>query len=60
MVPILVDEEMHPHKMGLANYIQALEEEKKKIQVFSRDLPLSLELVTHGKQNKTNHALFSY
>ncbi|XP_058772183.1 transcription factor HHO3-like [Vicia villosa] len=39
---------MHLHKMGLANYIQALEEEKKKIQVFSRDLPLSLELVTQA------------
>lgn len=52
MVPIQLDQEMHPHKMGLANYIQALEEEKKKIQVFPIDLPLSLELVTQGKQNK--------
>ncbi|GAU44373.1 hypothetical protein TSUD_241860 [Trifolium subterraneum] len=34
--------------MGFHDYIQALQEEKKKIQVFPRDLPLSLELVTQA------------
>lgn len=29
-------------------YIEALEEEQKKIQVFQRELPLCLELVTQG------------
>jgi hypothetical protein len=37
------------HKMDFHDYIQALQEEKKKIQVFPRDLPLSLDLVTQGK-----------
>lgn len=39
---------MQPHKMGSREYIQALEEERKKIQVFPRELPLSLELVTQA------------
>nr|QSD99675.1 MYB family transcription factor [Melilotus albus] len=43
MVPMQFD-----HKMGFRDYILALEEEKKKIQVFPRDLPLSLELVTQA------------
>lgn len=29
-------------------YIDALEQERTKIQVFSRELPLCLELVTQG------------
>lgn len=29
-------------------YVEALEEEQKKIQVFQRELPLCLELVTQG------------
>lgn len=29
-------------------YAEALEEEKRKIQVFQRELPLCLELVTQG------------
>lgn len=29
-------------------YVEALEEEKRKIQVFQRELPLCLELVTQG------------
>lgn len=29
-------------------YIDALEEERRKIQVFQRELPLCLELVTQG------------
>jgi len=39
-------------KMGFPDYIQALEEERRKIQVFCKELPLSLELVTQG--NSTN------
>ncbi|KAJ1385271.1 SANT/Myb domain [Sesbania bispinosa] len=39
---------MHPQKMGFRDYIEALEEERKKIQVFPRELPLSLELVTQA------------
>ena len=29
-------------------YIEALEEERRKINVFQRELPLCLELVTRG------------
>lgn len=35
-------------KMGLREYIEALEEERRKIQVFPKELPLSLELVTQA------------
>jgi len=52
MVSMQFKDNMHPHKMEFRDYILALEEEKKKIQVFPRDLPLSLELVTQGKQNQ--------
>ncbi|KAK2429804.1 myb transcription factor family protein [Trifolium repens] len=34
--------------MDFHDYIKALQEEKKKIQVFPRDLPLSLDLVTQA------------
>lgn len=34
--------------MGISDYIQALEEEHRKIQVFSKELPLSLELVSQA------------
>ncbi|KAI9092086.1 hypothetical protein K1719_028021 [Acacia pycnantha] len=34
--------------MGLSDYIEALESERSKILVFSKDLPLSLDLVTHS------------
>lgn len=30
------------------DYIEALEEERRKIQVFQRELPLCLELVSQG------------
>lgn len=30
------------------DYIEALEQEKRKIQVFERELPLCLELVSRG------------
>jgi hypothetical protein len=39
---------MQRFKMGFSDYIQALEEERRKIQVFPKELPLSLELVTQG------------
>lgn len=32
----------------MQNYIEALEEERRKILVFERELPLCLELVTQG------------
>ncbi|KAK7343899.1 hypothetical protein VNO77_13005 [Canavalia gladiata] len=35
-------------KMEFPHYIQALEEERRKIQVFPKELPLSLELVTQA------------
>ena len=31
-----------------SEYVEALEEERRKIQVFERELPLCLELVTQG------------
>ncbi|XP_057732215.1 transcription factor HRS1-like [Arachis stenosperma] len=34
--------------MGSRDYIQALEHERRKIQVFSKELPLSLDLVTQA------------
>lgn len=45
-------EKMHHHHggLGLRGYVKALEEERRKIQVFQRELPLCLELVTHGNQ----------
>ncbi|ESW25344.1 hypothetical protein PHAVU_003G028000 [Phaseolus vulgaris] len=39
---------MLPLKMGFREYIEALEEERRKIQVFPKELPLSLELVTQA------------
>ncbi|XP_027360963.1 transcription factor HHO3-like [Abrus precatorius] len=41
-------EKMQPQKMGFREYIEALEEERRKIQVFPKELPLSLELVTQA------------
>ncbi|RDX73093.1 Transcription factor HHO3 [Mucuna pruriens] len=41
-------EKMQRLKMGFPDYIQALEAERRKIQVFSKELPLSLELVTQA------------
>ena len=34
--------------MDLSNYADALDRERQKIQVFQRELPLCLELVTRG------------
>ncbi|XP_061366800.1 transcription factor HHO3-like [Gastrolobium bilobum] len=42
-------------KMGFPNYIQALEEERRKIQVFPKELPLSLELVTQAIEACRQH-----
>ncbi|KAI9071466.1 hypothetical protein K1719_046575 [Acacia pycnantha] len=39
---------MQRQKMGFREYVEALEEERQKIQVFSRELPLSLELVSQA------------
>ncbi|CAL0318115.1 unnamed protein product [Lupinus luteus] len=44
----LFAEKMHPQNMEFRDYIEALEEERKKIQVFNKELPLSLELVTQA------------
>jgi len=41
--------------MGFREYIEALEEERRKIQVFPKELPLSLELVTQGNTLKQRH-----
>ncbi|XP_050372933.1 transcription factor HHO3-like [Argentina anserina] len=41
-----ITEEMQGSKLGL--YVKGLEEEKLKIQVFQRELPLCLELVTQA------------
>lgn len=38
-------------------YVEALEEERRKIQVFQRELPLCLELVTQGLSWKLFHLL---
>ena len=35
--------------MGFREYIEALEVERKKIQVFQRELPFCLELVNQSK-----------
>lgn len=41
--------EDHTQKMKRCHeYVEALEVEQKKIQVFQRELPLCLELVTQG------------
>ncbi|WOL18493.1 hypothetical protein Cni_G27290 [Canna indica] len=34
-----------------SDYVHALEEERKKIQVFQRELPLCMQLVTHAIEN---------
>ncbi|KAF7827848.1 transcription factor HHO3-like [Senna tora] len=39
---------MQRQKMEFRDYIEALEQERLKIQVFSKELPLSLELVTQA------------
>lgn len=41
-------------------YIEALEEERRKVQVFERELPLCLELVNHGEEHKSNFTFISY
>ncbi|KAK7279562.1 hypothetical protein RJT34_24615 [Clitoria ternatea] len=41
-------EQMQRLNMGFSDYIKALEEERCKIQVFPKELPLSLELVTQA------------
>ncbi|KAI4357854.1 hypothetical protein L6164_001777 [Bauhinia variegata] len=41
-------EKMQRQKMGLREYIEALEVERRKIEVFQRELPFSLELVTQA------------
>lgn len=44
-----MDGHNHTEKMQRCqDYIQALEKERCKIQVFERELPLCLELVTQG------------
>jgi len=46
--------EYYPEKMqhhgglGFREYVDALEKERHKIQMFQRELPLCLELVTQG------------
>ncbi|XP_028795386.1 transcription factor HHO3-like [Neltuma alba] len=39
---------MQRQKMGFPEYIEALEEERLKIQMFAKELPLSLELVSQA------------
>lgn len=39
---------MQASRLGFRDYVKALEEERHKIQVFQRELPLCLELVTQG------------
>lgn len=41
-------EEMQASKLGFRDYVKALEVERQKIQVFQRELPLCLELVTQA------------
>lgn len=41
-------EKMQASRLGFRDYVKALEEERHKIQVFQRELPLCLELVTQG------------
>ena len=40
--------------MDYRDYVEALEEERRKIQVFHRELPLSLHLVTQGNDFISN------
>ncbi|KAI4386460.1 hypothetical protein MLD38_004391 [Melastoma candidum] len=42
---------MDPHAQRMRSYIDALEEEKHKIQVFHRELPLCLDLVNKAIEN---------
>ncbi|PQQ09639.1 myb family transcription factor EFM [Prunus yedoensis var. nudiflora] len=41
-------EQMQASRLGFRDYVKALEEERHKIQVFQRELPLCLELVTQA------------
>ena len=51
-------EKMQSQKMGSRDYIEALEEERRKIEVFQRELPLCLELVTQGIISIHNYITF--
>ncbi|KAI4381431.1 hypothetical protein MLD38_007501 [Melastoma candidum] len=42
---------MDPHTQRMRSYVDALEEEKRKIQVFHRELPLCLDLVNKAIEN---------
>lgn len=46
--------------LGLRYYMEALEVEKLKIQVFQRELPLSLELVNQGSYPFRFLAFYSF
>ncbi|EPS74096.1 hypothetical protein M569_00661, partial [Genlisea aurea] len=43
-----VHRDLSGKSVGCEDYMQALEEERRKILVFQRELPLCLELVTHA------------
>lgn len=41
-------EKMNYSGLGFREYVETLEEERKKIQVFQKELPYCLELVTQS------------
>lgn len=45
---IMIDMDLAQKMRRCHEYVEALEEEQRKIQVFERELPLCLELVTQG------------
>ncbi|XP_039685801.1 transcription factor HHO2 isoform X2 [Medicago truncatula] len=51
---------MQRFKMGFSDYIQALEQERRKIQVFPKELPLSLELVTQACRQQLSGTTTEY
>lgn len=47
------------HRRRCRDYLIALEEERRKIQVFQRELPLCLDLVTQSTLSRSHLTWFS-
>ena len=47
-------------RVRCCEYIKALEEERRKINVFQRELPLCLELVTQGINLQIHSIIYVY
>ena len=47
-------QKMQPLKMGFLQYIEALEEERRKIQVFPKELPIFQNSLSESPEEKLN------